>query len=169
MGRASKWRGPATLEHVARRRSFGLGLVIAAAVCLSLGNALVVGSTSEGSAEPRGEKPAVACWNTYFPFEPEGPDTLKRPKRCLLYRDGAKKYAGGAVASKRLSWNWRNRRATALGRLDEPVRGPERFKRGRLALTKPVEACGRRMFSELSYHYRWRGRQVKRTYAIYTC
>jgi hypothetical protein len=114
-------------------------------------------------------KPHVACWNTYFPFEPEGPDLLKRPSRCLIYRAGAQTYAEGAVAAKRLRWHWGDRKARARGLLDEPATDPGNFKRGRLTLWKPVVNCGTRVFSRAHYGFREHGEWVSKRYRIYTC
>jgi hypothetical protein len=111
----------------------------------------------------------VACWNHYFPFEPEPPDLLIRPGRCLIYKQGAKTYAEGAVSAKRLRWEWGDSRAKARGRFDEPASDPDRFKRGRLTLRKPVEDCGERVFSEVSYRFRASGKKVSEAYKVYTC
>lgn len=54
------------------------------AAALTFGVLDRVSAASSPASEPA--KPHVACWNTYFPFESEGPDLLKRPKRCLIYK-----------------------------------------------------------------------------------
>lgn len=53
--------------------------------------------------------------------------------------------------------------------MNEPARPPWKFKRGRITLLKPVEACGKRMFSKVRYSYRKDGERVSRRYRIYTC
>jgi hypothetical protein len=122
-------------------------------------------------SSPVGDRPRphVACWNHYFPFEPEGPDILERPKRCLIFKDGAETYAEGAVSAKRLRWRWGDQKAHARGVLEEPVTNPGNFKRGRLTLRKPVEDCGIRVFSKVRYSFREHGERVSRRYRIYTC
>jgi hypothetical protein len=135
--------------------------------CVGLFLLASLAAASSSASGP--ESPQVACWNHYFPFEPEGPDILKRPRRCLIFRNGVETYAEGAVSAERLRWRWGNREARARGVLDEPATKPGDFRRGRLILRKPVEDCGTRVFSKVRYRFHEEGKRVRRSYAIYTC
>ena len=126
-------------------------------------------SSPIGDAEPlRGTtKPQVACWNSYFPFEPEGPDFLASPRKCLWYKRKAQTYAEGALLGKRMDWRWRGDHARARGTLKVPGVGDE-SARGWVELTRPTESCGRLVFSRIRYRLKApSGRSG--SYPIYTC
>jgi hypothetical protein len=87
----------------------------------------------------------------------------------MIYKDGAKTYAEGAVSAKGLRWSWDDRRARGRGQLDEPANDPGHYKRGRVTLRDPVEDCGELVFSNASYSFRARGAKITERYRIYTC
>lgn len=130
--------------------------------------------SDEGAAWPSkaggaGSQPRVACWNKYFPFEPEPPQFRLAPRKCLIYRDGAETYAEGSVLGQSLRWKVRPSRARALGKLDEPKNDRTAPHRGRLVLSRPVNSCGRRVFSRVEYRIRTPRRTIRARFPIYTC
>ena len=122
----------------------------------------------DGEASQAGEKKIkVACWNHYFPAENEQPDFLAAPRKCLWFKRKAVTYFDGAVLGKKLEWEWGDQRATAEGRVKVQGVGDD-FGEGRVRLFKPVESCGRTVFSKLRYKTRSPdGREGE--FPIYTC
>ncbi len=144
------------------------GLVGLALVATALGYWGAGAAAGGVDAPPVGGKTKVACWNTYFPFEPEGPDFFAKPLKCLWFKRGADTYAEGALLGKRLEWDWTARHATAEGRVKLPGTGRE-FGRGHVRLLKPTESCGRTVFSQLRYRVRGDNRVLKGGFPVYTC
>ena len=142
---------------------------IATGLALVLLAVLLAQSPAQGD-ESASDRPHAACWNEYFPFEPERPDFLVKPKRCLLYRDHAKTYSEGAVLGTSLRWRIFSSRAVAEGKLDEPKNDRLRARHGRLVLSNPVESCGgREVYSRLEYSIKTGRQSVHRAYRVYTC
>ena len=107
---------------------------VAAIGCLVIASQ---GAALGGEAEKAAK---VACWNKYFPFEPEPPQFRVAPRKCVIYRDGAETYAEGAVLGKSLRWKVWPSRARALGKLDEPKNDRTMPRGGSLVLSRPVDS-----------------------------
>lgn len=102
-----------------------------------------------GAAVPSGaEKPKVVCWK----FDASGSTKQFRtaPRKCFMFKRGATYNAEGAAATSHVHWRWGYRRAKGKGKLGISTVGevPARFR-----LTKPVEKCGRTVFSKLNVRY----------------
>jgi hypothetical protein len=140
-----------------------------AAITAALVISVVAGpvANSDGGSTTAGE-PKVACWNHYFPFEPEPPDFIEAPRKCLWYMRNAETYTEGALLGKKLKWSWHDDGAQARGTLKVPGVGDGFFARGWVELSKPTKSCGRLVFARIKYRLREpSGRSG--SYPIYTC
>ena len=78
-------------------------------------------------------------------------------------------YAEGAVLGKSLRWKLWPSRARALGKLEEPKNDRTMPRGGRLVLSRPVDSCGRRVFSRVEYRIKTPRRTIREQFPIYTC
>ena len=115
------------------------------------------------------EKPKVGCWNKTFPNEAgtTNPQFYVAPRKCAILRRGAIAIAGGDAIGRSLKWKWGNRRATAKGKLYISSAG---LHPGRIKLSKPVNSCGRLVFSKVRARIDVEGGEtVRYGFPIYTC
>ena len=97
----------------------------------------------------------VLCFNNNHPSEGRPADVRSSPRKCSLYRRGYDYEAAGAVHMRKLRWkHWGGQTTVAKGQYAEPMDIEEPWKPIRVRLKKPVERCGRAVYSRAVFHSR---------------
>lgn len=85
-------------------------------------------------------------------FPKEGPPQIRSaPRRCRWFGDGID-FLAGAVQARKLKWkHWGSKRTNANGEYFEPMNVEDPWLPLRVKLSKPVERCGRTVYSKATF------------------